>query len=59
MKVLTKEWYMDGDRASIIRWINADPRAEKFDEAYYQEVYNRLLNSELSMFDITPQETAA
>ena len=58
MKVLTKEWYMDGDRASIIRWINADPRAEKFDEAYYQEVYNRLLNSELSMFDITPQETA-
>ena len=57
MKVLTKEWYMDDERATIIKWIKADPRAEKYDEAYYQEVYNRLLNRELSMFDITPQET--
>ena len=56
MKVLTKDWYMDDDRASIIKWIKADPRAEKYDEAYFQEVYNRLLSKELEGFDSKPED---
>lgn len=58
MKVLTKEWYMDEDRANIIGWIKPDPRAEKYDEAYYQEVYNRMLNDEVGLFDSKPVETS-
>lgn len=54
MKELTKEWYIAGERADFKRWIKLDQRAEKFDEEYYQEVYNRELSKEIDSFAFKP-----
>ena len=51
MKYLTKDWYNMFRRSAIANWITADSKAESFDEAHFQEMFQEKLRQHLKSYE--------